>query len=117
MRQEPAIDSPLADPRAELTRLRSFTIWQALNVAAADDPEHSALVGASDAGDIKRLTYAQLLRRVRDLSAGLAGGIVANAVLHSGRMGVNRSDVYFNLGGGKIERAQLAQWAKTEART
>jgi fatty-acyl-CoA synthase len=64
--------SNATDPKAQLARLRSFTIWRALNNAAALDPEHCALVGANDAGDVKRMTYAELLTRIRDLSAGLA---------------------------------------------
>ncbi|MFD2137291.1 AMP-binding protein [Novosphingobium resinovorum] len=40
--------------------------------AAARDPDRDALVAADDAGAVTRLTYAQLLDRVRDLSAGLA---------------------------------------------
>lgn len=63
----------MADPQAELARLRSFTIWQVLNDATAIDPDHGALVGASDEGEVKRLTYREMLTRIRDLSAGLAG--------------------------------------------
>jgi fatty-acyl-CoA synthase len=65
--------SNATDPKRELARLRSFTIWQVLSDAAALDPERCALVAASDAGDVNRLTYGQLLTRIRDLSAGLAG--------------------------------------------
>jgi fatty-acyl-CoA synthase len=60
------------DPTAELERLRSFTLWQALTAAAANDPARHALVAADDAGALQRLTYADLLARVRALSAGLA---------------------------------------------
>ncbi|CAN7623765.1 class I adenylate-forming enzyme family protein [Phenylobacterium sp. LjRoot225] len=60
------------DPKAELARLRSFTMWQALQAAAAHDPGRHALVAANDAGELQRLTYEELLSRVRDLSAGFA---------------------------------------------
>ena len=55
-----------------LTEARSRTIWQALSDAAALDPARVALVAADDAGVVQRLTYAALLTRVRNLSAGLA---------------------------------------------
>ena len=64
---------PLADPKAELARLRSFTLWQALKTAAEHDPDRHALVGANDAGEVQRITYAELLERIRKLSAGFAG--------------------------------------------
>jgi fatty-acyl-CoA synthase len=62
-----------ADPRAELARLRSFTLWQALQAAAAPDPGRAALVAAADGGEVRRLSYAELIARARVLSAGLAG--------------------------------------------
>lgn len=58
--------------RRELAEARSRTLWQALSDAAAHDPQRDALVGADDAGDVRRLTYGELLTRIRDLSAGLA---------------------------------------------
>jgi len=69
MMQEAAIAS---DAKAELARLRSFTIWRALERAAARDLQRPALVAANDRGDVSRLTYQELLTRSRDLSAGLA---------------------------------------------
>jgi fatty-acyl-CoA synthase len=65
-----AVQEP--DPKAELARLRGFTLWQALQAAAAHEPGRVALVGANDAGALSRLTYGELLAHVRDLSAGLA---------------------------------------------
>ncbi len=62
----------LEDVHAELARLRSHTIWQALSAAAAADPGKQALIAANDAGEIARITYAELLARIRDFSAGLA---------------------------------------------
>jgi fatty-acyl-CoA synthase len=61
-----------SDPKAELARLRGFTLWQALQAAAARDPQHIALVASSDAGEITRLSYEDLLARVSALSAGFA---------------------------------------------
>ncbi|GLK44828.1 AMP-binding protein [Novosphingobium resinovorum] len=58
--------------REALEAARSRTMWQVLSDAAARDPDRDALVAADDAGAVTRLTYAQLLDRVRDLSAGLA---------------------------------------------
>lgn len=60
------------EDRAALEAARSRTMWQVLSDAAAFDPARDALVAADDAGEVTRLTYAQLLERVRDLSAGLA---------------------------------------------
>jgi len=51
---------------------RSRPLWQALSDAAALDPDKVALVAADDAGTVQRLSYAQLLTRVRHFSAGLA---------------------------------------------
>lgn len=64
---------PLDNDKKELARLRSFTMWQALNAAAAPEPDKDALIGADDAGHVSRLSYRELLERVRDFSAGLAG--------------------------------------------
>ena len=55
-----------------LAEARSRTLWQALAAAAAFDPNRDALVAADDAGQVQRLTYGQLLTRVRNFSAGLA---------------------------------------------
>lgn len=60
------------EDRAALEAARSRTMWQVLCDAAALDPGHDALVAADDAGTVTRLSYAQLLERVRDMSAGLA---------------------------------------------
>ena len=60
------------DPKAELARLRSHTLWQALQAAAAADPGRTALVAADDAGALQRLSYQTLLERIRALSAGFA---------------------------------------------
>ncbi len=67
-----AWQKPNAAARQALADARSRTMWQAINDAAAFDPERVALVAADDAGVVQRLTYAQLLERVRALSAGLA---------------------------------------------
>ena len=58
--------------RRALAEARSRTLWQALTDAAAFDPGRTALVAADDHGVVQRLTYAELLERVRNLSAGLA---------------------------------------------
>ena len=58
--------------KAELDAARARTMWQALSDAAALDPARVALVAADDAGNVQRLTYGELLTRVRNLSAGLA---------------------------------------------
>jgi fatty-acyl-CoA synthase len=55
-----------------LAEARSRTLWQAICDAAAFDPERTALVAADDNGVVQRLTYAELLQRVRAFSAGLA---------------------------------------------
>jgi fatty-acyl-CoA synthase len=55
-----------------LAEARSRTVWQAISDAAALNPDRDALVAADDAGLVQRLTYGQLLTRVRNLSAGLA---------------------------------------------
>ena len=58
--------------RRKLAEARSRTLWQALSDAAAIDPQRVALVAADDHGQVQKLSYAQLLTRVRNLSAGLA---------------------------------------------
>ncbi|WP_330702185.1 class I adenylate-forming enzyme family protein [Novosphingobium resinovorum] len=60
------------EDRAALEAARSRTMWQVLVDAAALDPDRKALVAADDDGAVTHLTYAQLLERVRNLSAGLA---------------------------------------------
>ena len=71
-------DAPIAWAKATeagkraLAEARSRTLWQAISDAAALDPSRVALVGADDAGDVRRLTYGELLERVRNFSAGLA---------------------------------------------
>ena len=57
---------------SELKQLRSRTLWQTVSAWAERIPDKSALVAANDAGDIRRLTYAQLIERAAQLSAGLA---------------------------------------------
>lgn len=63
---------PTEADKRELAEARSRTLWQALSDAAALDPDKVALVAADDAGQVQRLTYRDLLRRVRAFSAGLA---------------------------------------------
>ena len=60
------------EDRAKLDWARSRTFWQALSDAAARDPAREALVGVDDEGTVTRLTYAALLGRIRQFSAGLA---------------------------------------------
>lgn len=68
------------DGMARLAEARSRTMWQAISDSAQRFPDKVALVGANDAGEVLRLTYAELTERVRDLSIGLA------------RTGVRRGD-------------------------
>jgi fatty-acyl-CoA synthase len=65
-------DKASEEGKATLAAARSRTLWQALCDAAAFDPNRDALVAAGDDGAVTRLTYAQLLERVRNMSAGLA---------------------------------------------
>jgi fatty-acyl-CoA synthase len=58
--------------REALAKARSLTMWQALSDVAARLPEKVCLVGARDSGEIGRLTYGELVRRIRAFSAGLA---------------------------------------------
>lgn len=55
-----------------LEEARGKTLWQALSAVAERYPDKVALVGADDAGEVRRLTYRQLTGRIRDLSVGLA---------------------------------------------
>ena len=59
-------------PASELAQLRSRTLWQTVSEAARREPLKCALVAADDAGGIQRLTYARLVERAGNLSAGLA---------------------------------------------
>lgn len=63
---------PSEEGKRALADARSRTLWQALSEAAAIDPQRTALVAADDAGVVQRLSYAQLLARIRAFSAGLA---------------------------------------------
>lgn len=60
------------EDKARLAWARSRTMWQTLSDSASFDPDRDALVAADDEGTVTRLTYGQLLDRVRHLSAGLA---------------------------------------------
>ncbi|HEX7857158.1 MAG TPA: class I adenylate-forming enzyme family protein [Sphingobium sp.] len=60
-----------ADKRTQ-QELRMRTLWQTISDAAALAPNKTALVGADAEGRIQRLTFAELLKRVRHFSAGLA---------------------------------------------
>ena len=66
--------NPLAATLAasELKQLRSRTLWQTVSAWAERIPDKCALVAANDAGEIQRLTYAQLTERAAHVSAGLA---------------------------------------------
>lgn len=55
-----------------LEALWSRTVWQCLVAAAERFPDKAALVAATDAGEVKRLSYRSLVERTADLSAGLA---------------------------------------------
>jgi fatty-acyl-CoA synthase len=55
-----------------LDEARGRTMWQAISDTAGRYPHKIALVAADDTGDIGKLTYAQLVARVRALSTGLA---------------------------------------------
>lgn len=67
-----AEDPELAAGKRILAEARSRSLWQAVSDAAALDPARVALVAADDDGEIQRLTYGELLIRVRSFSAGLA---------------------------------------------
>jgi fatty-acyl-CoA synthase len=58
--------------KAALAEARSRTMWQAISDSAHRFPDKVALVGADDAGAVRKLTYRELTERVRTLSAGLA---------------------------------------------
>lgn len=61
-----------ADGARRLAEARSRTLWQAISDSARRLPDKVALVGADDAGEVRKLTYAELTERVRHLSIGLA---------------------------------------------
>jgi fatty-acyl-CoA synthase len=60
------------DGASELEELRLRTLWQTVSASAARNPGKSALVAADDSGEIRRLSYTELLERAAHLSAGLA---------------------------------------------
>jgi fatty-acyl-CoA synthase len=62
----------MGDAAAELAELRKQTIWQMLQASAARVPDRVALFGVDDDGDERTLTYAELIQRAREFSAGLA---------------------------------------------
>ncbi len=61
-----------ADGSRVLAEARQRTLWQALTDVAGHYPEKVALVAADDAGEVRRMTYAELTARILDFSAGLA---------------------------------------------
>ncbi|MBU6268831.1 MAG: acyl--CoA ligase [Sphingomonadales bacterium] len=60
------------EDKRRVDELRSHTLWETIVAGAAIDPGKAALVGADDEGRIQRLTYAELITRIRHFSAGLA---------------------------------------------
>jgi fatty-acyl-CoA synthase len=68
----PDMNSPPHSPKAELARLRARTVWGTVSAMAEQFPDRCALVAADDMGGLRRLTYAALAERIRNLSAGLA---------------------------------------------
>lgn len=71
-KQSSAWIKPSEEARLALAAARSRTLWQAISDAAAIKPDKDALVAADDDGVVQRLSYRQLLDRVRHFSAGLA---------------------------------------------
>ena len=65
-------DGVEADPKAELARLQSFTLWQALRHAASLGEERNALIAADDEGRVRRVTFGELINQAGRLSGGLA---------------------------------------------
>lgn len=59
--------------RKALEDAKQRTLWQMLTDSAARDPDHLALVGGDDSGNVSRITYGELVARATALSAGLAG--------------------------------------------
>ncbi len=57
---------------AELSNLRSRTLWDTLLASARRSPERPALIASDDAGGMQRVTYHALVERIRNLSCGLA---------------------------------------------
>lgn len=62
----------LLQDKAALAAAKSRTLWQVLSAAAALEPAKVALVFADDERRIERLTYGELITRIRNFSAGLA---------------------------------------------
>lgn len=60
------------DGSRRLSEARVHTLWHAISRSAQRFPGKVALVGADDAGEVRKLTYEELTKRVRDLSIGLA---------------------------------------------
>jgi fatty-acyl-CoA synthase len=57
---------------ASLDELWSRTVWRTLAASAERFPDKPALVAATDAGEVQRITYRALVERTAHLSAGLA---------------------------------------------
>jgi fatty-acyl-CoA synthase len=55
-----------------LEQLWSRTVWQTLIASAERFPDKPAIVAATDAGEVERVTYRALVERAASLSAGLA---------------------------------------------
>jgi fatty-acyl-CoA synthase len=62
----------MGDAAAELAELRKQTIWEMLERSAARVPDRIALLGVDDDGIERSLSYAELIKRAREFSAGLA---------------------------------------------
>ncbi len=62
----------MGDAAAELAELRKQTIWEMLERSAARVPDRTALLGVDDDGIDRSLSYAELIERAREFSAGLA---------------------------------------------
>jgi fatty-acyl-CoA synthase len=58
--------------RRALEEAKQRTLWQMLTDSAHAGPDHKALVGGDDAGNVTRVTYRELVERAKGLSAGLA---------------------------------------------
>ncbi|HEX8058453.1 MAG TPA: class I adenylate-forming enzyme family protein [Novosphingobium sp.] len=57
--------------RKALAEARNRTLWQMLTDSARAKPDHKALVGGDDQGEISSLTYGELVARATALSIGL----------------------------------------------
>jgi fatty-acyl-CoA synthase len=62
----------MGDAAAELAGLRKQTMWQMLESSATRAAGRTALLGVDDDGEERSLTYAELIDRAREFSAGLA---------------------------------------------